>query len=106
MPTDKGKAFLWGAGVFAGVTAVAALVLKLLNMLESGTLLMAGLAGLFVALGVVFTLIGQLKQAAVQAGASGYARDGGLQLQAKFDCHLYTKTNRKKIETQKQSASA
>ena len=44
VPTDKGKAFLWGAGAFAGIFGFAALVLYLMKMLASGTLLVAGLA--------------------------------------------------------------
>ena len=105
VPTDKGKAFLWGAGAFAGVFGLAALVLHLLKMLESGTLLMAAIAALFAALIVVFTLIGQLKQAASQTSAAGYSQDG-CQLHVQYDRFLYANTTRRKIETQNKAASA
>ena len=105
VPTDKGKAFLWGAGAFAGVFGVAALVLHLLKMLGSGTLLMAGIAALLVALGAVGGLIGQLKQAAGKTTASGYS-DGGCQLTVQFERFLYAQKTRRKIETQSKSEAA
>ena len=49
VPTDKGKAALWGVGVFAGVMAVAALALWLMGSLASGTLMMAGVLALIAA---------------------------------------------------------
>ena len=103
VPTDKGKAFLWGAGAFAGVMGVGALILYLLKQLAGGTMLIVGIVGLIVALCVVGGLIGQLKQAASQSSAAGYSREGGLQLSLKQDLFLYTKTNRKKIEKQEQA---
>jgi len=103
VPTDKGKAFLWGAGAFAGVMGVGALILYLLKQLAGGTMLIVGIVGLIVALCVVGGLIGQLKQAASQSSAAGYSREGGLKLSLKQDLFLYTKTNRKKIEKQEQA---
>ena len=105
VPTDKGKATLWGAGVFAGVFGIAALVLYLLQMLENGTLLIAGIASLFAALAVVFMLIGQLKQAASKTSAAGYSAEG-CKLSMEYDRFLYARTTRRKIETQNKGASA
>ena len=105
VPTDKGKAFLWGAGAFAGVFGMAALVLHLLKMLESGTMLIAGIAALLAALIVVFSLIGQLKQAASKTSAAGYSAEG-CKLDVQYDHFLYANTTRRKIETQSKSASA
>ena len=104
VPTDKKKAFLWGAGAFAGVFGVAALVLYLMKMLESGTLLIAGLLALFAAVAVVAVLIGQLKQAASQASAAGYS--DGCELHVQYDHFLYANTTRRKIEAQSKSESA
>ena len=105
VPTDKGKAFLWGAGAFVGVFGIAALVLYLLKMLESGTLLIAGIAALIAALVVVGVLIGQLKQAASKSSAEGYS-SGGCTLDVEYDHYLYSQTTRRKIETQNKEASA
>ena len=104
VPTDKGKAFLWGAGAFAGVMGIGALILHLIKKMGSGTMLLVGLLGLIAAFGVIATLIGQLKQASSQTSASGYSREGGLQLSLEQDLYLYTKTNRKKIEKQEQAS--
>jgi len=104
VPTDKGKAFGWGAGTFAGVFGIGAALLALLGKMGSGTLLMAGIAALIVAFCVVGGLIGQLKQASSQSSASGYASGEGLDLQVEFDRYLYTKTNRRKIEKKEQEA--
>ncbi len=102
VPTDKGKAFLWGAGAFAGVMGLGALILHLIKQMGSGTLLIVGLLALIVAFCVVAGLIGQLKQAGAQSGASDYVREGGLNLRQKQDLFLYTKTNRRKIQKQEQ----
>ena len=104
VPTDKAKAALWGAGVFAGVFGIASLVLYLLKMLESGTLLIAGIAALFAALVVVFLLIGQLKQATSKTSAEGYSAEG-CKLSVEYDRFLYARTTRRKIETQNKDAS-
>ncbi len=104
VPTDKAKAFLWGAGVFAGVFGIASLVLYLLKMLASGTLLIAGLAALFAALIVVFSLIGQLKQAVSKISAEGYSAEG-CKLSVEYDRFLYANTTRRKIETQNKEAA-
>ena len=104
VPTDKAKAFLWGAGVFAGVMGVATLALYLLKMLGSGTLLIAGLAALFASLIVVFSLIGQLKQAVSKTSAEGYSAEG-CKLSVEYDHFLYANTTRRKIETQNKEAA-
>ena len=104
VPTDKAKAFLWGAGVFAGVFGIASLALYLLKMLGSGTLLIAGLAALFAALIVVFSLIGQLKQAVSKTSAEGYSAEG-CKLSVEYDRFLYANTTRRKIETQNKEAA-
>ena len=104
VPTDKAKAFLWGAGVFAGVMGVATLTLYLLKMLGSGTLLIAGLVALFAALIVVFSLIGQLKQAVSKTSAEGYSAEG-CKLSVEYDRFLYANTTRRKIETQNKEAA-
>ena len=98
VPTAKGKAFLWGAVSFAGVLGLTALILHLTRALGSGTLLMAAIFALFVTIGIVGTMIGKLKQATVQSGASGYACEGGLNLTMESDSYQYTKKDRKKIE--------
>ena len=85
---------LWNTGVLAA-----------LGKLASGTMLIAGIAALIAAFAVVGGLIGQLKQASSQSSASGYARDGGLDLQVEFDHYLYTKTNRRKIEKKEEPQS-
>ncbi|MBE5811643.1 MAG: hypothetical protein E7318_12030 [Clostridiales bacterium] len=98
VPTAKGKAFLWGAVSFAGVLGLTALILHLTRALGSGTLLMAAIFALFVTIGIVGTMIGKLKQATTQSGASGYACEGGLNLTIESDSYRYTKQERKKIE--------
>ena len=98
VPTAKGKAFLWGAVSFAGILGLTALILHLTRALGSGTLLMAAIFALFVTIGIVGTMIGKLKQATSQSGASGYACEGGLNLTIESDSYRYTKQERKKIE--------
>lgn len=105
VPTDKSKAFLWGAGAFAGAFGVASLALYLLKMLGSGTLLIAGLASLIVALITVGSLIGQLRQAASKATASEYS-DGGCQLTVQYERFLYARKTRRKVETQNKGEAA
>ena len=98
VPTAKGKAFLWGAVSFAGVLGLTALILHLTKALGSGTLIMAAIFALFVTIGIVGTMIGKLKKATAQSGASGYACEGGLNLTLESDSYQYTKKDRKKIE--------
>lgn len=98
VPTAKGKAFLWGAVSFAGVLGLTALILHLTKALGSGTLLMAAIFALFVTIGIVGTMIGKLKQATAQSGASRYACEDGLNLTLESDSYQYTKKDRKKIE--------
>lgn len=98
VPADKGKVMVWGLGVFAGVMALAALVLYFSEMLESGTLLMAGVLALIAAIIVVACLTAQLRQASYRSGAGGYVREGALQLDRHSDHFLYEHTERRKIE--------
>jgi len=99
VPADTKKSLLWGGGVFAGVFGAAALILKLMQNLENGTLLIGALIALVAAFAVVGALKGQLKQAVSQSGASHYIREGSFKLNARSDRFLYETTNRRKIET-------
>ena len=98
VPADKGKAMVWGLGVFAGVMALAALVLYFMEMLESGALLMAGVLALIAAVIVVACLTAQLRQASFRSGAGSYVREGALKLGRTSDHFLYEHTERRKIE--------
>ena len=99
VPTNKGKAFGVGAGVFAGVFGLASLVLYLLGKFASGTALFAAIAALIVAFIVVGALIGQLKQATHQSAATEYAKKGSFQLHVRYDHFLYQNETRRKIES-------
>ena len=99
VPTNKGKAFGVGAGVFAGVTGVAALVMYLMDKLGSGTALMAAVVGLIAAFAVVGALVSQLKQASHQSAASEYVKQGSFNLRVRSDHFLYKNEIRRKIET-------
>jgi hypothetical protein len=78
---------------------IAALVMYLLDKLASGTAMMAGIAALIVAFGVVAMLLGQLKQAVKQSSASSYAKKGSFSLSIRYDKYLYQTTTRRKIES-------
>lgn len=99
VPTNKKKAFGLGAGVFAGVTGIAALVMYLMEKLSGSTALMAAIAGLVVAFIVVGALIGQLKQASHQHAAAAYEKQGSFKLRVRSDHFLYQRETRRKIET-------
>jgi len=98
VPANTKKAFGIGAGVFAGVMGIAALVLHFMGNLESGTALIAAIIALLAALGVVGALLGQLKQAAKQQSAAEYVKSGSFQLRIRYDKYLYESTTRRKIE--------
>lgn len=100
VPTDKKKAFAWGAGVFACVFAIAMLVLYLLEQLASGTMLIAAVAALIAAFAVVGSMKAQLKQAVFQSGAANYVQDGSFNLDLRQDHFLYATTQKRRIETQ------
>ena len=104
VPTAIGKAFLWSIGVFGGVFGLGALALYLLNALEQDMLLIAGGLALFITIGVVGTMIGNLKQAAKESGASKYTSEEGLELTYESDHYSHTKTTRRKIEKKEESA--
>ena len=99
VPSNKGMAFGIGAGVFAGVFGIAALVMYLLEKLAGGTALMAALIAFIAAFGVVAVLLGQLKQAVKQNSAANYVKKGSFNLSIRYDKYLYTTTNRRKIES-------
>lgn len=101
VPSDKKKAFAIGAGTFAGVFGIAALVMHFMNKLESGTALFAVIGALIAAFAVVGALLGQLKQAAKQNAAENYVKQGSFNLSIRYDKYLYETTNRRKIETSK-----
>ena len=102
VPADTKKSLLWGGGVFAGVLALAALILALADAIGSGTILIAVIVALIVALVVVGVLKGQLKQAVFQSAAEDYVRPGSFQLDVKMDHFLYERTERRRIEQPKQ----
>ncbi len=102
VPADKKKSLLWGGGVFAGVSGVAALILALMDALGSGSLLIGAVAAIIIALAVVGALQGQLKQAAKQSAASGYIRDGSFRLDVNADHFLYESKTKRKIENNTQ----
>jgi len=99
VPTNKGKAFGVGAGVFAGVFGIAALVMYLMDKLASGTMLFAAIIALIAAFAVVGALIGQLKQAVHQSSAANYEKKGSFKLRVRSDHFLYKNEIRRKIET-------
>ena len=99
VPTNKGKAFGVGAGVFAGVMGIGALILHLTENLAGGTALMAAIVALIAAFAVVGALIGQLKQAVRQHSAANYEKEGSFKLRVRRDHFLYSNEMRRKIET-------
>lgn len=101
MPADKAKSVAWCGGVFAVVLGIAALIMALTDCLASGTLLLAAIGALIVALIVLGVLRGQLKQAAKQTTATDYVRKGSFTLTTQYDHFLYENTQRRKIETKK-----
>ena len=99
VPTDKKKAFFWGAGIFAVLFALVAVVLAVIDAMGSGSLLMGGIFALIVALCAVGVMKGKLKQAAHQNAAADYLVDGSFALDLYYDHFLYADTKRRKIET-------
>lgn len=101
VPADKTKSLIWGGGVFAGVLAIAAIIMAIADCLASGTLLMAAIGALIAALIVLGVLRSQLKQATTQSAAENYVRKGSFQLNVRYDHFLYENTQRRKIQTEK-----
>ncbi|MBE5767180.1 MAG: hypothetical protein E7335_08470 [Clostridiales bacterium] len=101
VPADTKKSILWCGGIFAGVFGIAALILALLEMLESGTLLIGAIVALIAMLIGFAILKGQLQQAVSQSSAAGYVKEGSFKLHVHYDRFLYRTTTRRKIETQK-----
>ena len=98
VPADTKKSILWGGGVFAGVMAVVAVILALMDAITSASMLIAAIAALLIALITVSVLISQLKQAKNQSSASNYVVPGSFCLDYESDRFLYRTTNRRKIE--------
>ena len=98
VPVAVGKAFGWGAGVFTGVTGVAALILYLLDKLSGKSLLIAAVIALIAALATVGGLKAQLKQAVFQSAAADYIKAGSFNLRVRHDHFLYENVQRRKIE--------
>lgn len=101
VPADKAKSLAWGGGVFAGVLGIAALIMALTDCLASGTLFLAAIGALIVAMVVLGVLRGQLKQAKTQSTAGNYVRKDSFKLNVRFDHFLYENTQRRKIESEK-----
>ena len=104
VPADKGKAFAWGAGVFAGVMGVGSLLLHLAGALGSGTALLAGVGSLIAALITVSVLRGQLKNAHSLSDAAGYVCDDTFRLDIRADYFTHETVERRKIEQEKKEA--
>ncbi|MBP3655606.1 MAG: hypothetical protein J6K32_02805 [Clostridia bacterium] len=98
VPADTGKSLLWGFGTFAGVFALCAAILYAMAMMESGTLLIAGIIALVAAFIVVGGLTAQLRQAAHQSAAADYVRSGSFSLDVRYDRFLYQNVQRRRIE--------
>jgi len=98
VPADLKKSLLWGFGSFAGVMAVAMLILWLIGYLTSGPVITALILALIIAMIVVGTLKAQLKQAVHERAAANYVVDGSFALQVRDDRFLYQTTQRRKIE--------
>lgn len=98
VPADKGKAFLWGAGVFAGALGVIAVILALLGALSGMTILISAIVALIIAFITVSSLISQLKQAVHQSSAGNYVQKNSFRITRESDHFLYRTTNRRKIE--------
>ena len=98
VPADKAKSLLWGGGVFAGVFALACVILYFSGMLESGMAAIAAVIALITGLVTVLGLKAQLNQAEHVSGASDYAVPGSFDLQERGDFCLHQTQTRRKIE--------
>lgn len=98
VPADKGKYWTWLLSLFVILTAVACGALALLEMLETGTMAIAGIAALIIAFIVVSSMAAKLKTAANQYAAASYLVRDSLELSIKTDRYLNTTVTREKIE--------
>jgi len=98
VPADTKKSLLWGVGSFIAAFAVSVLILYLTEYMGSGTVLVAAVISLLIALGVLGGLKAQLKQAVFLSGASQYVKEDSFELLRTSDHYMYTTTNRRKIE--------
>lgn len=98
VPADKGKSWMWGGGVFAGVFMLACALLYMGGMLEDGMILLAAVFALIAAACTVGTLMGQLKQATGAHSAGNYVVQDSFHLGLCRDRHLYTTQSRRQIQ--------
>lgn len=98
VPADTKKSLLWGGGVFAGVFALAAVVMMLMEMLDGFGLAIAAAIALIAAFIVVAVLKAELKQAEFQSTAANYVSENSFALDVRMDHYLYTTTQRRTIE--------
>ena len=101
IPTDAGRAFGLGSGIFAGILVLAMLFLYFAGCLTGGSVLIAAIISLIISIIVLSVLKGQLKQAFHQSAAADYVKPGSFKLHVKRDHFLYEKETRRKIETEK-----
>lgn len=105
VPADKGKYWMWFFLVLVIALAVCFGGMALLDMLESGTMVIGGIVSLIIAFCVVSSMSAKLKTAAKQSAAMNYIRKNSLDLTCKRDTYLYTTTERRKIEKQEQKSA-
>ena len=98
VPADTKKSLLWGGGVFAGVFALAAVVMMLMEMLDGFGLAIAATIALIAAFIVVAVLKAELNQAEFQSAAANYVSENSFALDVRMDHYLYTTTQRRRIE--------
>lgn len=101
VPADAKKSLLWGGGVFAGTMAALCALMYALDMAGSGTLLVAGVLSLVIALAVVGALKAQLRQAAGAHAANAYVAPGSFELTLRDDRFLNQTQTRRRIEQKK-----
>jgi len=98
VPADTKKSFIWGLGVFAGVFALACMMLYAGGMFEDGMLLLAAFISLIAGVGTVSVLTGQLKQAASVHSAGNYIVRDSFMLYTSKDHYMHTTQTRRRID--------
>ncbi|MBQ2991547.1 MAG: hypothetical protein IJD60_09725 [Clostridia bacterium] len=98
VPADTKKSLLWGAGVFAGVFALACAAFMAMGMLDEMMLLMAAILAMIASVITVGAMTAQLRQAAFAGGAGSYALSNTFELHDKRDHYLHTTQTRRRIE--------
>ena len=99
VPADKKKSALLLGGVFAGLFALIAVILALIDAMSGVALLCAGIASAVISFIVFSVFKGQLKQAARQNSAANYVKEGSFTMFRRYDRFLYETTNRRRIQT-------